>query len=216
MASIRSHPFLTTPPVSAFDSQNFMAQRMETNEPIEPVKRIDARIVHWMGEHGLTVLRLSLGIVFLWFGILKFFPGISVAETLATRTISVLTFGSVPPHISSPLLAAWETAIGLGLLTGRLMRITLGLLFLQMVGTFLPLVFFPEETWKIPLLVPSLEGQYIIKNLVLIASGLVLGATVRGGKLIADPNAVRTAERMQSGRWFWPERFGRKTSRNRI
>lgn len=170
---------------------------METSEAPKPVRRLDARIVDWMAQNGLTVLRVALGIVFFWFGILKFFPSTSVAETLATRTISVLSFGYVSPEVSRPLLAAWETAIGLGLLTGVWMRVTLGLLFLQMIGTFLPLVFFPKESWTIPLLVPTLEGQYIIKNLVLVAAGLVLGATVRGGKLIADPKAARTAERLQ-------------------
>lgn len=162
-----------------------------------PIARLDARVVDWMAHNGLTVLRIALGIVFLWFGVLKFFPGLSVAETLAARTIAKLSFGYVTPGISRPLLAAWECAIGLGLLTGWLMRVTLGLLFLQMVGTFLPLLFFPAETWRYPF-VPTLEGQYIIKNGVLVAGGLVLGATVRGGKLIADPKAARKAERLQS------------------
>lgn len=165
----------------------------------EPIARFDERIVHWMAHHGLTVLRIALGVVFLWFGVLKFFPGLSTAETLAARTIAKLTFGYLTPDTSLPLLAAWESAIGLGLLTGRLMRVTLGLLFLQMIGTFLPLVYFPAETWRYPF-VPTLEGQYIIKNGVLVAAGIVLGATVRGGKLIADPKAARKAERMQEAK----------------
>lgn len=162
-----------------------------------PIARFDARVAEWMARHGLTVLRIALGIVFLWFGAQKFFPGLSTAETLAVRTIAKITFGYVTPEISRPLLAAWETAIGLGLLTGRLMRVTLGLLFLQMIGTFMPLFFFPAETWRYPF-VPTLEGQYIIKNGVLVAAGIVLGATVRGGKLIADPKAARQAERIQA------------------
>lgn len=167
---------------------------MET--PEKTVKRIDARLVDWMAEHGPTLLRMALGITFFWFGFLKFFPGLSTAETLAARTINTLTAGYLPPSVAMPVLAVWECAIGLGLLTGWLMRLTLLLLFSQMVGTFLPLVFFPTETWKYPL-VPTLEGQYIIKNVVLVAAGLTLGATVRGGKIVADPKAARLAERLQ-------------------
>lgn len=174
-----------------------------------PIARFDARVVNWMADHGLTVLRIALGIIFLWFGVLKFFPGLSTAETLAARTIAKLSFGYVTPDISRPLLAAWECAIGLGLLSGWLMRVTLGLLFLQMIGTFMPLFFFPAETWRYPPLVPTLEGQYIIKNGVLVAAGIVLGATVRGGKLIADPKVARQAEQLQSSRSRLWQRFGR-------
>jgi uncharacterized membrane protein YphA (DoxX/SURF4 family) len=167
------------------------------DEPESPVtKRLDARIADWMAERGPRLLRVALGIVFLWFGFLKFFPGLSTAETLAARTIMTLTAGYVTPTLSLPALAAWECLIGLGLLTGKLMRATLLLLFAQMVGTFMPLLFFPAETWKYPF-VPTLEGQYIIKNVVLVSAGILLGATVRGGKIIADPKAVKVAERVQ-------------------
>jgi hypothetical protein len=73
------------------------------------------------------------------------------------------------------------------LLTGRFLRVTLALLFLQMPGTVLPLFFFPKETFIAFPHAPTLEGQYIIKNLVLVAAGLVVGATVRGGRLTANP-----------------------------
>lgn len=140
-----------------------------------------------MARHGLVLLRLSLAIVFLWFGALKFFPRGSPAEDLATRTISALTGGQVTPDVALPVLAAWECLIGLGLLTGRLLRVTLLLLFLQMLGTLTPLVLFPHEVFARFPLMPTLEGQYIIKNLVLISAGVVLGATVRGGQLEPDP-----------------------------
>jgi uncharacterized membrane protein YphA (DoxX/SURF4 family) len=89
------------------------------------------------------------------------------------------------------LLAAWETAIGLGLLSGRFTRAVLFLLFAQMAGTITPLFLFPSETWRVPFAVPTLEGQYIIKNMVLISAGLVIGATVRGGGLTDRPIAER-------------------------
>jgi len=171
---------------------------------------LDARLVGWWAAHGITLLRMSLGLIFFWFGVLKFFPGLSTAEGLATRTISVLTFGLVPPSVSLPVLAAWECAIGLGLLTGRFLRATLVLLFAQMAGTFLPLAFFPLETFKVVPLVPNLEGQYIIKNLVLVSAALVVGATARGGGLIADPGAARTAERTQALHQRFRRRFRRE------
>jgi uncharacterized membrane protein YkgB len=141
--------------------------------------RLDATITTWMAKNGVTLLRISLGIIFLWFGALKFIPGASPAQDLATRTIELLSFGIIQSEVSILLLAAWETVIGLGLILGVYLRITLFLLFLQMLGTLTPLVLFPAETFMTAPVSPTLEGQYIIKNLVLIASGIVIGATVR-------------------------------------
>lgn len=163
----------------------------------QKVDQVEGRLVGWWAMNGITLLRISLGLVFFWFGLLKFFPGASAAEALATRTISVLTFGLVHPAVSLPLLATWECAIGLGLISGRFLRVTLVLLFAQMAGTFLPLVFFPHETFKLVPFIPNLEGQYIIKNLVLVSAGLVVGATIRGGRLIHDAGAAEIAERVQ-------------------
>jgi uncharacterized membrane protein YkgB len=153
-------------------------------EPLEPV---DIRITSWMARHGVTLARISLGIVFLWFGALKFFPALSPAEQLAGVTIERLTFGVVKPSLGIPVLAVWESLIGIGLLSGRALRITLLLLFLQMIGTMVPLVMFPHETWAAFPIAPSLEGQYIIKNVVLISAAIVIGATVRGGRLTSRP-----------------------------
>ena len=132
-----------------------------------------------MNRHGVILTRISLGIVFLWFGALKFFPGTSPAESLATDTITRLTAGNVPENLARIGLATWEVLIGVGLLSGKFLRIILLLLWLQMAGTLLPLVFFPDETFARFPLVPTLEGQYIIKNLVIISAAIVVGATVR-------------------------------------
>jgi hypothetical protein len=76
------------------------------------------------------------------------------------------------------------------LIAGKFMRVTLLLLFVQMVGTMTPIFLFPAEVFtRIPY-APTLEGQYIFKNLVLISAGIVIGATVRGGGLVADPGAA--------------------------
>ncbi len=154
---------------------------------LKPLRPIDRRITEWMADHGLTLLRIALGIVFLWFGALKFFPGLSPAEELAGRTIAALTNGVVPASVALPVLAVWESAIGIGLLVGRWMRAVLLLLFVQMLGTITPLALFPGETWTQFPFAPTLEGQYIIKNVVLVAAAIVLGATVRGGELTAVP-----------------------------
>jgi len=151
---------------------------------------VDVRITAWMARNGVGLLRVALGAVFLWFGVIKFVPGWSPAADLAVRTIDRLTFGAVPPAASLPLLAVWESLIGLGLLTGKALRLTLLLLFLQMPGTMLPLVFFPHETFTRFPNAPTMEGQYIIKNLVLVAAGIVVGATVRGGRLSAEPSGA--------------------------
>lgn len=150
-------------------------------------ERLDQRLTSAMARYGVLLLRIALGLVFLWFGALKLVPGLSPAESLAGRTIEVLTMGHVPAGVALPVLALWECAIGVGLLTGVAMRVTLLLLFTQMLGTLTPLVLFPAETFARFPYAPTLEGQYIIKNAVLLAGAIVVGATVRGGRLTAEP-----------------------------
>jgi len=135
-----------------------------------------------MSKYGIRLLRISLGIVFLWFGVLKFFPGASAAMQLATKTIAMLSFNIIKPGVSIILLASLETLIGLGLITRAFLRITLFLLFAQMIGTITPLFLFPAETFNSVPFLPTLEGQYIIKNIVLISAGIVVGSTVRKSK----------------------------------
>ena len=139
----------------------------------------DARFTAWMSRVGVRLLRVSVGIVFFWFGVLKFFPGLSPAQTLATDTMHLLTFGMLPAGTALPLLATWECLIGVGLVFGVQLRATLFLLWLQMMGTITPLFIFPELCFTRVPYAPTLEGQYIIKNIVLISAGIVIGATVR-------------------------------------
>jgi uncharacterized membrane protein YphA (DoxX/SURF4 family) len=122
-----------------------------------------------------------LGIVFFWFGVLKFFEGLSPAEDLVRNTVYF-----VDPDLFLPVLAAWESLIGIGLITEKFLRVTILLLFLQMPGTALPLLILPEKVWTVFPYGLTLEGQYIVKNLVLIGAGLVIGATVRGGRILND------------------------------
>lgn len=154
------------------------------------LRAIDERITRWMAAHGVVLLRVSLGIIFLWFGALKLIPGLSPAEGLATRTITLLSGGMVSPVVIPYVLGIWECLIGVGLLSGVWLRAVLLLLALQMAGTFTPLALFPDECFARVPFVPTLEGQYIIKNLVLVAAALVIGATVRGGRLRAEPSSA--------------------------
>jgi uncharacterized membrane protein YphA (DoxX/SURF4 family) len=155
------------------------------------VNAADAAITRWMARHGPTYLRTSLGIVFLWFGILKFFPAMSPAEELAARTMRVMTGGRLPAEVSLPILAAWECLIGIGLLVGRALRAVLFLLYTQMLGTMTPIVLFPHDVFTRFPYAPTLEGQYILKNIVLISAGIVVGATVRGGHMVAEEGRGR-------------------------
>ncbi|WP_343421883.1 DoxX family protein [Candidatus Flexifilum breve] len=144
--------------------------------------RVDERVTRWMARSGVTLLRISMGIIFVWFGALKLIPSLSPAETLIRETI---TF--VPMALFLPLLAIWEILIGVGFITGKFMRAAILLLFLQMPGTLSPVLLRPDLVFTTFPFVLTIEGQYIVKNLVLISAALVIGATVRGGGLISDP-----------------------------
>lgn len=170
-----------------FEGDGGMLGQMVARDKVsEQFVAVDVRITSWLARHGVTILRVGLGIVFLWFGLLKFVPGVSAAEELAGRTIELLTFGLIAPSASVVILATWESVIGLGLVTGRYLRATLLLLMLQMLGTLTPLALFPAETFTRLPYAPTLEGQYILKNVVLIGAGLVIGATARGGRFVCD------------------------------
>lgn len=164
--------------------------------------RLDQRVTAVLAGVAVPALRVSMGLIFLWFGALKFVAGASPAEDIAARTFEVLSLGIVAPAVALPLLAAWEVAIGVGLISGRFLRLTLLLLALQMVGALAPLALFPDETWTRVPVAPTIEGQYIIKNVVLIAAAMVIGATVRGGRLLSEPAVQAPAP---AGRDHTPE-----------
>lgn len=135
--------------------------------------KVDSTIAHWMERNGRFFLRVSLGIIFIWFGALK--PlGLSPAQELITKTVYWLD-----PAIFIPILGLWEILIGICLLVRPLIRLGILLLFLQMSGTVMPLFILPEVCFKQIPFVLTLEGQYIIKNLILISAAIVVGGTVR-------------------------------------
>jgi uncharacterized membrane protein YkgB len=153
--------------------------------PLKYFDHIDQTVTKWMARNGILLLRISIGLIFIWFGALKFFPGASPAEGLAVPTIEILSFGFVSAQIGLPILAVWECLIGIGMFFFRFMRVTILLLYVQMLGTFSPVALMPDVVFASAPLVLTIEGQYIIKNVVVIAAALVIGATVRGGQLKA-------------------------------
>lgn len=136
-------------------------------------EKIDLFIAEWMNKWSSSAIRVSFAIIFIWFGILKPFD-VSSAESLLKATVVWLPFGT--PEFWLVVIGWWEVAIGVTFLFPQTTKIAIGLLFLQMFGTFMPLVVLPEVTFQNGnLLTPSLEGQYIIKNVMIISAALALG-----------------------------------------
>ncbi|MDG5758138.1 hypothetical protein QA600_02155 [Natronococcus sp. A-GB1] len=135
--------------------------------------RLDATIAAYMDRWGIPVLRAAIGVVFIWFGALKVL-GVSPAGELVAATVYL-----VPPELFIPVLGVWEVLIGISLLYRPLIRLGILLLFFQLPGTFLPLLLVPEAVYVTFPYALTVEGQYIIKNLVIIGAALVIGGTVR-------------------------------------
>jgi uncharacterized membrane protein YkgB len=153
-----------------------MSRRDQINVRLlkETYERLDEHTVRFMATNGVRMLRIALGIIFTWFGLLKVIGQSPVANLVAD------TVFWVSPEYFVPLLGVWETAIGLGLFFSLALRLTLLLLWIQMIGTFSVLIVLPDIAFQRgnPFLLTT-EGEFVIKNLVLIAGGLVVGRTVR-------------------------------------
>jgi uncharacterized membrane protein YkgB len=139
------------------------------------LRNTDQMILQKMARYGALCLRVSLGIIYIWFGALKFFPHLSAAQDLAVRTMSTLTMGLVPVSILLFGLAMWECLIGIGLLVGRRLGLILMILIIHLLGTLTTFVIFPHEMFSQFPFAPSLVGQYVLKNIVLISATIVLG-----------------------------------------
>ncbi len=123
-----------------------------------------------MEKHGIKFLRISLGIVFLWFGFLKII-GQSPVEYLIAQTYFFL-----PAKEFVIFLGLWELIIGLGLIFSIQLKVTLLLLWLQMAGTFLAPILKPMMFFKnLNLMLLTTEGEFVVKNLVLVAAAAVIG-----------------------------------------
>ncbi|WP_433162376.1 DoxX family protein [Kribbella sp. CA-247076] len=131
------------------------------------------KLADWLGRQSVDILRVSLGLIFLGFGVLKFFPGASPAEALVMRTVDTLTLGIVEGRNAVLLTALMECFIGLTLMTGKFLRTGLLVLGLSLVGIMSPLVLFFGDLFPGT---PTLEAQYVLKDIVLAAAGLVIAA----------------------------------------
>jgi putative oxidoreductase len=160
--------------------------------------RLDTVLNRWLVAHSITLLRVSLGLVFLAFGALKFFPGLSPIEGLATRTTTALTFGMIPPSAGLVMIAALEVTIGLCFVTGRYLRVGVWMMGAQMIGAMSPLVLFPGELFSGLLHAPTLAAQYILKDVVLVAVGMVLASTWSGARIVAEPRSMRSTLRARA------------------
>ncbi len=158
----------------------------------ERFDRLDTRLNQWLVAHSIPLLRIALGGIFLAFGLLKFFAGLSPIEDLATRTTEALSFGLVSGRGAMVVIAALECLIGLSFVTGRLLRVGVWLLAAQMLGAMSPLVLFPSELFPGPLHTPTLAAQYIIKDVVLVAAGMVIASTWTGARIVPERRSMRS------------------------
>jgi putative oxidoreductase len=164
---------------------------------LDRLDRLDAAANRWLVAHSITLLRLSLGVVFLAFGVLKLFPGVSPAENLVKTTMHILTFGLVPGSVALAATAVLECFIGVCLISGRALRPAIYLLVIELAGILSPVVVLTARMFGGPHHAPTLEGQYVLKDIILVAATLVLAATLRGGKLEStqlDSDAPQAAD----------------------
>ena len=147
-----------------------------------PGNQLGAAIHRWLERHSITLLRLSMGAVIFGFGVLKYFPGVSPAEDLVLTTTDLLTFGLVPGRPVLILLATLECVIGLSLITGLGLRVTIYLTALWVMGILSPIVLLPERLFSGPDNAPTLEGQYVLKDVIVLAATLVIANRSRRSK----------------------------------
>ncbi|MCR1816723.1 DoxX family membrane protein [Aliarcobacter butzleri] len=125
-------------------------------------------------QNTIKLMRLSLGIIFVWYGMLKFFPTLSPAEDLAIKTIDIMFFHLIDGSLSIKLLAILEVAIGIGFLSGYYTKLVTIIFLGHMLCTFAPLFILPELSFTHAPYAFTLVGQYIVKNIVFILVGVMI------------------------------------------
>lgn len=164
----RARPRRSTPPV-VIQIRPRVDSRVRTALAIPFVSRLDELLLNLLHRWSITALRLALGVVFVWFGALKGF-GISPVTTLIQEAYTFL-----PIHPFLLILGAWEMLVGIGIIVKRALRCVLILLSIHLAGTFLAVLLNPRHFFVqgFPLCLTA-EGEFVVKNLVLIAAGLVI------------------------------------------
>ncbi len=151
---------------------------------------LEGTVIGWLHHYSITLLRISMGAVILGFGVLKYFrfgvlkyfPGVSPAEGLVLVTTKLLTFGLVPDQVLMVLTATMECALGLSLILGRGLRVSIYLLVFWVLGILSPALLVPQRLFSGPDHAPTLEGQYVLKDVILLAAVLVIAAAVLNRK----------------------------------
>ena len=159
---------------------------------------LENQIHHQLVAHSIAGLRIAVGLIFLGFGFLKFFPGVSPAQELTEKTTHILFLGLVPGGVALVMIATLECVIGICLLANRGMRLAIWLLAIEFVGILSPLFLLPARLFAGPHHAPTLEGQYVLKDIILVAAALVIAAgSFRGGRMVRGdlaPSAVLDPE----------------------
>ena len=145
----------------------------------DQVARVSDVLLRLLMARSVDVLRWAMGAVFLGFGVLKFFPGTSPAENLAVTTTHVLTLGLVPDPLALVGVATLECTIGFLLLAGgRLLKLALLLLVPELAGILSPVVLLPVRLFAGPGGAPTLEAQYVLKDVILVGATMVIAANL--------------------------------------
>jgi putative oxidoreductase len=155
---------------------------------------LENQIHHQLILHSISALRVAVGAVFLGFGVLKYFPGISPAQSLTEATTHIVFLGLIPGSVALVGIATLECFIGVCLLANKWMRLAVWLLAIEFVGVLAPLALLPGRLFSGPHNAPTLEGQYVLKDIILVTAALVIVAgTFRGGQLVRtdDPPGRR-------------------------
>lgn len=169
-------------------------------EVIHTFTLFETKIQTWLARNSVRLLRISMGSIILFFGLLKYFPGVSPAEHMVETVSRTLTFGLAPDRPVMYLFATVECLIGVSLITRIGLRVVIYPMALWAVGILSPLVLMPTELFSGPDHMPTLEGQYVLKDIILLTATMV----------IADATA-RTGRRRTygaSGRWSSPSTEG--------
>jgi len=148
---------------------------------------IENRVHVVLVRYSIMALRVSVGLVFFAFGFLKYFPGVSPAQNIVETTTGILFLGLMPGGVALVLTATLECVIGLLLMIGRGMRVAVYLLVVELLGILSPIVLLTGRLFSGPYGAPTLEGQYVLKDITLVAAAMVVAAaSFRGGRLVRE------------------------------
>jgi uncharacterized membrane protein YphA (DoxX/SURF4 family) len=135
--------------------------------------KFDSKAIFFMRSYGERIERFLLGGYFLWFGLIKVFGGKSASSIIAKSIYWI------DPTWGVPALGIWEALIGLCLMISQFQRVAILLLVLRIPGVVLALFFNYHTCFETSILEPSIQGQYLIKQLTLIGAALVIGSSLK-------------------------------------